>query len=168
VTNKPRAIGTAAETGVVRYCKPNGFPHADRLALHGALDEGDVQLCPGVVLEVKGGKRAEAASDALVTAWLDETEVERRNRGADVAALVLKRKGKGAANAGAWWVYLPGWTFVYLAASVDYPRIDPARHARVFAALPTVRIALAALVDLLRAAGYGDPLGPSRKDTTTP
>jgi hypothetical protein len=166
MTNKPRAIGTAAETGVVRYCKPNGFPHADRLALHGALDEGDVQLCPGVVLEVKGGKRAETASDALVTAWLDETEVERRNRGAEVAALVLKRAGKGAANAGAWWVYLPGWTFVYLAASIDFPAVSSRRHATGFAILPPVRITLAALVDLLRAAGYGDPLGLSRKDTT--
>jgi hypothetical protein len=164
MTNKPRAIGTAAETGVVRYCKPNGFPHADRLALHGALDEGDVQLCPGVVLEVKGGKRAETASDALVTAWLDETEVERRNRGADVAALVLKRAGKGQKNAGAWWVYLPGWTYVWLATIGDLVHLVCIQTRGDD--LPPVRITLAALVDLLRAAGYGDPLGPSRKDTT--
>jgi hypothetical protein len=70
---------------------------------------------------MKGGKRAETASDALVAAWLEETEVERRNRGADVAALVLKRKGKGAAsNAGQWWAHLPGRTYVELA--IQRPR----------------------------------------------
>lgn len=157
---KPRDIGTRTESAVVKYARSNGFPHADRLALHGALDEADVQLCPGVVIEVKGGKRAETASDALVAAWLDETEVERRNRGADVAALVLKRKGKGAANAGQWWAHLPGWAYVWLAQcgpNVMYYGADIA-HA------PAVRITVAELVDLLRRAGFGDPL-PTRKDT---
>jgi hypothetical protein len=158
MTNKPKAIGTAAETGVVRYCQPNGFPFAERLALHGALDEGDVQLCPGVVLEVKGGKRAETASDALIASWLDETEAERVNRRADVAALVTKRKGKGAPNAGQWWAYLPGWAFVCLAMTVHRVDVNPLGMSLAHAELPAVRITLAELVELLRRAGWGDPI----------
>lgn len=153
--NKPKAIGTAAETAVVRYCQGRGFPFAERIALHGALDEGDVALCPGVVLEVKGGARAETASDAVIAAWLDETETERVNRGADVAALVTKRKGKGAPNAGQWWAYLHGWAFYCLAELTVTDRVDRAPIAD----LPAVRITLAELVALLRAAGYGTPEG---------
>lgn len=159
MTNRPKTIGTRCETAVVRYLAGNGFGGAERLALHGALDEGDVSACPGVVVEVKGGARAETASDALVASWLDETEVERVNRGADVAALVLKRKGKGAANAGQWWAYLPGRTFVELAdlaagCGGDYPD----GYAQTHHAAPAVRITLAELAELLRRAGYGDPI----------
>ena len=172
MTNRPKQIGTWTETSIVLYLRANGFGGADemsaaqRITLHGSTDHGDVGVCPGVMIESKGGHAAENASDAQIAVWLDETELERIARGADVAALVTKRKGKGRANAGQWWAHLPGWAYIYLAASVSYPRIDPARHARVFADLPAVRLPLAALVDLLRAAGYGDPLGPSRKDTT--
>lgn len=156
MTNRPKAIGTAAETAVARYAQSHGFPHAERIALHGALDEGDVQLCPGVVVEVKGGRRAETASDALVAAWLAETEVERTNRGADVAILVLKRAGKGAPNAGSWWAYLPGWAYLFLAPiGHDVP---PSAYAYAYAPMPAVRVTLADAVNLLRRAGYGDPI----------
>jgi hypothetical protein len=93
---------------------------------------------------------------------LVETEAERRNRGADVAALVLKRKGKGAANAGQWWAYVPGWAYVQLSLQTVAPSstVAPADTATA------VRITVAELVDLLRRAGFGDPL-PTRKDTQT-
>ena len=38
MTNRPKAIGTAAETAVVRYLAAHGFPAAERRALHGARD----------------------------------------------------------------------------------------------------------------------------------
>lgn len=145
--NKPKAIGTAGETAVVRYAQANGFGGAERLALHGTLDEGDATLCPGVGVEVKSGHAAETASDAKIAAWLAEAEAERRNRGADVMLLVLKRKGKGAANAGQWWAFLPGAAFVRLATNGD---ID--------IELPAVRITLAEALTLLRRSFYGDPL----------
>lgn len=152
MTNKPKAIGTACETAVVRYLVPNGFGSAERSALHGGLDEGDITGTPGIAWEVKGGHAAETASDAQIDAWLVETEVERVNRRADVAALVTKRKGKGATSAGQWWAWLPGRTFVELATgcSVSY--------CTDRFALPAVRITLADLVTLLRRAGYGDPI----------
>lgn len=148
MVNKPKAIGTAGETAVVRYVRTDGFDGAERLALHGTLDEGDATLCPGVGAEVKAGKAAETASDMQVLIWLGEAETERVNRGADVMLLVLKRRGKGAANAGQWWAFLPGWAYVQLATGTQW-----AHHG-----LPPVRVTLAEACHLLRYAGYGTPL----------
>jgi hypothetical protein len=155
MVNKPKEIGTACETAVVRHLVAHGFPSAERPALHGALDEGDITGTPGVAWEVKGGHAAESASDAQIHAWMSETETERVNRRADVAVLVCKRKGKGAANAGSWWAFLPGWAYVHLAeaalAENEWFYTGAGR-------LPVVRLLLAEAVALLRAAGYGDPL----------
>jgi hypothetical protein len=166
MVNKPKAIGTACETAVVRYLVANGFPGAERPALHGALDEGDITGTPGVAWEVKGGHAAENASDAQIALWLAEAEAERVNRGSDVAALVLKRKGKGAASAGSWPAYLPGSAYVYLATASSNQSWrwaggpDPAGEFR-YANLPPIRMALAELATLLRRAGYGDELEAS-------
>src|SRR5690242_19433590 len=120
MVNRPKAIGTAAETAFVRHARADGFDDEDptirahRIILNGALDEADVSLCPGVLVEVKGGQAAEQASDAKVLEWLDETERELRNRGAEVGFLVRKRKGKGSASVGAWHAHMAGWIFARL------------------------------------------------------
>lgn len=103
MTNKPKNIGTAAESAVVKALRKHGFPHAERRALAGVLDLGDITGCPGIVWEVKGGEAAKSASDAQVEAWLDETERERQNAGAQVGILVLQRRGIGHDNAHRWW-----------------------------------------------------------------
>ena len=144
--NKPKQIGTQAESAVVKYAQTHGFPGAERLALKGNLDEGDLTFCPGVGGEVKAGHAAEQASDAQIEKWLIEAETERLNRRADIMALVLKRKGKGAANAGQWWVILPGVQFVQLTGG---------RGTFAFRA-PAVRITLAEFCELARWFGYGD------------
>jgi hypothetical protein len=102
MANPSKAKGTAAETAVIRYARANGFPLADRLTLSGRYDRGDVLLCPGAVLEVKAGKAATGASYGQVLAWLDETERERVNAHADVAALVVQRAGYGTGRVEAW------------------------------------------------------------------
>lgn len=152
---RPKDIGTSAETAVVRFARGAGFPGADRLTLSGTADRGDVRLTTGltagVVVEVKGGKAAEGASDAQVAAWLDETERERVNAGAAVALLVTKRKGHGAARAGAWWAHVRLGTFVRWHGSfLLAQRLDGAA-----AAVP-IRMRLDDALHLLRAAGYGD------------
>jgi len=99
---RPKDIGTICESAVVKFLRENGFGGAERRALRGTLDCGDITgLGPGIVVEVKGGKAAEGASDGLINAWLAETETERNNADADIDVLVVKRKGKG--NAGDWW-----------------------------------------------------------------
>lgn len=157
MTNKPKQIGTWTETSIVLYLRGNGFAGADemtqaaRITLHGSQDHGDIGVCPGVMFESKGGHAAEQASDAQIIAWLDETERERVARGADVAALIRKRKGKGRANAGTWWAHVDGVTFAQLVSQCGKPCCD-------WRPAPAVRITLAELVTLLRRAGYGDPL----------
>jgi hypothetical protein len=149
--NKPKKIGTAAETAVTRFLVANGFPHAERRALRGELDAGDITGCPGICIEVKGGEAAKSASDALIDMWLTETETERYHAAADIGLLVIQRRGVGPANAGRWWAVMRVRHAVELAA------VDAIHRHNV---LPTVpfRMLLADAVLLLRAAGYGRPL----------
>jgi hypothetical protein len=147
MVNRPKAIGTAAETAVVRAARRHGFPGADRLTLTGRHDRGDVGLCPGVILEVKGGETARNASDALVESWLDESSREAFHASADVAFLVVQRRGVGAPNAHRWWAW---WRLGWL----EHLRAPETRDVE-----PTpVRMQLGHALRLLRAAGYGDPL----------
>ncbi len=107
MTNRPKAIGTAAESAVVKALRANGFPHAERRALAGNADRGDILLCRGVIAEVKGGQQAKVASDALLEHWWEETLREQANARADVALLVIARAGIGPANADRWWAVWP-------------------------------------------------------------
>lgn len=150
MTNRPKQIGTAAETAVVRAARTRGFPMADRLTLTGAHDRGDIGLCPGVVVEVKGGEAAKTASDGQIDAWLDETETERHHAGAAHAFLVVQRRGVGAPNAHRWWAW---WRLGWIPGpELGNPATD---HT-------PVRMTLDHALQLLRAAGYGDPLDTTR------
>jgi hypothetical protein len=147
--NRSKAIGTAAETAVVRAARARGFPWADRYALHGRNDIGDVFLCPGVIVEIKGGDWARKASDALIEDWLAETERERINAQAPVGFLVVQRAAVGAANAQRWSAW---WLLRNLMELVPHMGIPPALHE-----LP-VRLSLETSLLMLRSAGYGTPL----------
>ena len=143
MVNKPKALGTAAETAVVRALRTLGWPHAERRALAGAYDLGDITGCPGIVWEVKGGEAAKSASDKQITKWLAETETERVNAGADVGVLVLQRRGAGPRNAHRWWAYLrASYVFPNLPEDEDFP----------------VLMLLSYACHVLRRAGYGQPL----------
>lgn len=151
MVNRPKNIGTAAETAVVRVAHTRGFPGADRLTQRGRHDRGDIGLAPGVILEVKAGHAAETASDAQIDAWLHETETERANAAADVAILVTKRKGHGPTNAHRWWAHMRARDLLTLAGH------HQATTAPAFDQAP-VRLTLELVLLQLRAAGYGDPL----------
>jgi hypothetical protein len=156
MVNRPKAIGTRGEGAVVAYLRANGFAGAERRALAGAADLGDVVGCPGLVIECKSGKAAETASDAQITAWMVETELERVNARAEVGLLVRKRKAVGAANAGQWHAHLDTHT---IAALVDPNSITYPDAPRL-----VVTLTLAGAVKLLRWAGYGDALDCSMVD----
>ena len=87
--SKNKAKGTSAESAVVKHLVENGFPYAERRALTGANDQGDVSGCIGLVFEVKNHKTY------LFPSWLKETEVERINAKADYGILVVKPNGVG-------------------------------------------------------------------------
>ena len=84
--------GTAFETLVVRWLAENGFPYAERRALAGTHDLGDVTGTPGIVWECKNHKQL------AFSEWLEEADVERANASADYGIVVAKRRGKGDAG----------------------------------------------------------------------
>lgn len=150
MTNKPKKIGTAGESAVVNVLRVKGYPHAERRALKGARDEGDITGTPGLCFEVKAGKQAWEASDADIAAWLAETEVERVNAKADVGILVVQRKGVGPKNAHRWWAYLTSSTLAQL--------VEPVIAVCDEVPVAPVRLLLDDVLRLLRWAGYGEPL----------
>jgi hypothetical protein len=85
--SKQRQKGTLHETNVVSFLRDNGFPYAERRALHGALDKGDVTGTGPLVWECKNHK------ELALSEWLRETEVERVNANADFGIVVAKRRG---------------------------------------------------------------------------
>src|SRR5690554_1543498 len=148
VTNRPKQIGTKAETAVVRAAQSRGFPMAERRALRGRHDVGDVLLCPGLVLEVKGGDMARRASDALVSKWLLETERERINANAEHAFLVVQRGGVGPRNAHQWHAY---WTAGGWARLLGHDLPDSLSGS-------TIRTSLESSLAALVANGWGDEI----------
>lgn len=95
--SKSKAKGTTAEREVVRYLQ-NWWPAAERRALSGNKDKGDVAGIYGVVVEIK------AAATQLIGPWQRETLVEMGNANADRCMLVVKRPYKPVQQ---WDAYMP-------------------------------------------------------------
>jgi hypothetical protein len=164
MVNKPKAIGTKAETAVVRYARTAGFPAAERLALAGAADRGDVRLCDAapsghppivlgpVVLEVKAGGAAKNAGAVRLDVWLGETERERRAAGADAAFLVVQRINRVLPGPGGWDAVMTMKTLRLLLDRYRLVSAHPLDDA-------PIRMHLADALELLRCAGYGEPVG---------
>lgn len=106
VTNKPKQKGTAAETAVVQWAKKHEFYQAERLALYGTLDRGDVRIASGVMAQVKDGytKDRKEPTDFQIDGWLKETEKQRQRGEFEIALLVHKRFGKGDPDEWRWYL----------------------------------------------------------------
>ena len=89
--SKQRQKGTSFETAIVGWLKEHGFPYAERRALHGTFDKGDITGTGPLVWECKNHKTL------AISEWLSETEQERLNAVANHGILVVKRRGKGDA-----------------------------------------------------------------------
>ncbi|MCP3799761.1 hypothetical protein NLX83_10875 [Allokutzneria sp. A3M-2-11 16] len=146
-----RRRGAEAERKVAGWLRDHGFPGAERAVRTGfttggrtVADPGDITGTPALVWQVKDQARE------AVEAWLDETEQQRLGGPgtvpADLGLLVVRRRGK--ADVGRWWVWLPAAQLVALVADARTPAVSR-----------PVRMELGDLVPLLRAAGYGEPLG---------
>lgn len=147
--NRSKAKGTAAETAVVRWARLNGFPGADRQPLRGNRDAGDIDLCPGIVLEVKnhaGVAGYGQPAPAQLREWMAQAALERDNAGAAHCPLVVKRAG--VADPGRWFAYLPAAS---LAALIGDKAAVPDPDAPLCSDVRS-------MARLLRFAGYGDPL----------
>lgn len=171
MTRRPRDIGTDAERGVARWLQANGWPNAERRALRGNQDAGDITGTPGICWSVKGGATAKRAGDATVARWLAELDRQRGNARADLGVLVMQRTGYSPARAGQWWAVTRLWTITYLQLVSDRDERGMPGYtggAVLYAVAATdpatpwmlapARMQLADLAQLLRAAGYGTPL----------
>lgn len=87
-----KAKGTAVETAVVRYLQANGFPAAERRALHGAADRGDISGIPGIAVEVK------AVARPAYPQWLREAAKEAANADVPFGVVIHKPVGVGRDN----------------------------------------------------------------------
>ena len=93
MANRSKAKGTQFETDVVRYLVDHGFPFAERRALRGTMDAGDVAGVPGVMLECKAEKTV------TLGAYADEVKVETANAHASIGVAVVKRRNRQAGDA---------------------------------------------------------------------
>jgi hypothetical protein len=98
----------------VRFLSGQGFPNAERRALTGQFDQGDVTGTPCLAWEVKNHKTYH------FPAWLKETETERINAKADFGILVVKPNGVGLTNAGQWWAVMSVADVVNLLRDAGY------------------------------------------------
>ena len=84
--NKPKAKGTAFERRLVDYLNTHGFELAERRALSGTNDRGDIAGTPGIVWEAKSHKALALAE------WVDEMVTEKRNARATIGVVVHPRR----------------------------------------------------------------------------
>ena len=116
-----KARGTAAETAVVRYLSSLGIP-AERRALKGAADEGDVWLWHGrVVIEVKS-RRTRPSDEEIARMWQEAMREADRVPQCDVALLVLKRPGK--TNPALWWAVMSPTAWLLMAGYIHHAPPD--------------------------------------------
>ncbi len=112
MVNKPKRRGTAWESEIVRYLQSEGVPAAERRALAGQGDRGDIAGIPGVVIEAKACRAIDLAG------FLAEAEAERANDGADLGVVWIKRRMRASAADG--YAVMDGRTLVALLRRAGY------------------------------------------------
>jgi len=125
MANPSKAIGTRAETNVVKYLRGQGL-RAERKALAGSADEGDVRVTledgTELALEVKAGKQTKAYSRGQLREWQRQTTVEAENSG-HPCILVITRYNHALKDAEVWVEnkgYPVTWTMMYLDELQEY------------------------------------------------
>lgn len=124
MANKPKRVGTDAETQVARYMRVRGWPKAKRNPLNGAKDLGDIDPGePRLVVEVKAKTQKRGAEEGATMPFpefLRQTEKERVNAGAAVGVCIVKPPGFAHNRMNRWWMLMSSGTFDGLAAAASY------------------------------------------------
>lgn len=102
-----RKKGTAFETAVVDYLRAHGHPYAERRAVRGVRDAGDIAGVIGWCLEVKNHRELSLGE------WAGEAQREAVNGRCYRWAVIHKRRQKNVRDA---YVTLPLWLFAALLA----------------------------------------------------
>ncbi len=112
VMSKAKQKGTSAETAVVNWLKTEGWLYAERRALQGNLDKGDINMGAPVVIEVKNCKTI------TLSEWLKELKVEMDNAGVSVGSVIAKKRG--TTNVGEWYAVMPASVLAVLLKEAGY------------------------------------------------
>lgn len=188
MTNRPADKGRIAENAVVSYLAEHGFPYAERRRLQGINDKGDIISSPGLVWEVKyaGSSKLRLTGwmketrDEVANAEADfgilvikQPKVGEKSAGRFLAVMDKEAFGRlvlHAAEGGLDWVRMPVFGHSNAATSTlcqavdqihpdfQYWRIEfPARNGQ-HGHQGLVVMNLRQMVELVRFAGYGDPV----------
>lgn len=133
MSTRSKQRGTDTETKVVRYLIENGFPKAERRALKGVEDQGDVTGIEGVCIEIKGDRSNK------VSAWKAETVKEAAYARAGMYLLVVRVDYKPVER---WEAHIP---YNLLGAGIVFGDLEDWQW---------VRMDLRLAVELLKADGY--------------
>lgn len=113
MVNRSKALGTSAETAITKALIEEGWLHAERRALAGSLDKGDINMGGfPVVIESKN------CGTTTIPAWLKEVEVEKANARADIGVVWHKIRGKGDPRD--WAVTMSGAQFIEILKKLGY------------------------------------------------
>jgi len=117
MVNPSKRRGTGWESDIVVYLKLHGWRYAERRALNGSQDRGDVAGIPGVVIEAKNVKAI------TLSAFIDEATHEAKNDGAGIGVAWIKRRGKASPADG--YIVMDGATFVSMLHDAGYGGHNP-------------------------------------------
>jgi hypothetical protein len=144
--------GTKAETKVVNWLKSQEFWAATRVVKKGARDQGDVQICNGVMVQVKDGyTEGREPTDFLIGKWLAAVDEQIKNGGWEIGMLCHKKAGKGDPSDWRWYVAGDMFRKLILPPEVWEERIQ---HGWVIRFPPYVQLQGYMVPQLLRNAGY--------------
>lgn len=105
MSNPSKSKGSAWERRVVDFLVANGHPNAERRALEGINDRGDVAGVRGWVVEAKCRKTLD------LSGWSDEAEREALNAGVSRWAVVFPRRNHATAKG---YALVPIWLLAEL------------------------------------------------------
>jgi hypothetical protein len=110
--SKAKQKGTSAETAVVNWLKTEGWLYAERRALQGNLDKGDINMGAPIVIEVKNCKTI------TLSEWLKELKVEMENAGVSVGSVIAKKRG--TTDVAEWYAIMPASVLAVLLKEAGY------------------------------------------------
>ena len=123
--SKSKAKGTRAESAVVKFLQSHGI-EAERKALSGSLDRGDVKVVTpeiwgdtNIALEVKAGKQTANFNRSQFENWWMQAMVEADNCGDD-PALCIVRYNRSLKDADVYVLHHGMIAHMYLDQFVDY------------------------------------------------
>lgn len=90
MVNRQKAKGDQYERDILVHARKRGFIYAERTRPGRKEDQGDIHLCPGVILQVKDVATPQWRD------WLQQLDDQKDAAHALHGALVVKRRGAGA------------------------------------------------------------------------